>query len=131
MESKARIYITGAAAVLVSGVKLEDWKKADKYAPESLKIVNDKGDPVFRIVVDEGGGTVNEYGICWGSYTSEDGYATVTVLLDDDIEDKKAAVMDIMGSAILDLTEIEKGMFKILEEIREKETEIGSRITVI
>ena len=37
-NNMARIYILGVVAVLVSGVKLEDWKRAEKYAPETLKI---------------------------------------------------------------------------------------------
>ena len=31
MENTAKLYIMGAAAVLVSGVKLEDWKHLYKY----------------------------------------------------------------------------------------------------
>ena len=40
MENTAKIVILGAAAVLVSGVKLEDWKLVEKYAPEMMKIVD-------------------------------------------------------------------------------------------
>ena len=37
--------ITGACAVLVSDVTLEDWKRVEKYAPEALKIVDEEGEP--------------------------------------------------------------------------------------
>ena len=131
MENTAKVYIIGAAAVLVSGVKLEDWKRVEKYAPETLKIVDDDGEPVFKVASSEGGGSVNHFGVAWGTYTSDEGYATVTTLLDDDIENKKEAVMDIMGSALLDLREIEQQIPEILENISAKEKEIESCISII
>lgn len=131
MENTAKIHIMGAAAVLVSGVKLDDWKRVKKYAPEALKIVDENGDAVFRITPGEGGGSVDEHGICWGTYTSEEGCATVTVLLDDDVEDKKAAIVDVMGTAILDLMELEKKIPSVLDEIRQKEQAVEACITVV
>ena len=131
MENNAKIYIMGAAAVLVSAVKLEDWKLAEKYAPEALKIVDEDGEPVFRIATRKGSGSVNWYGICWGSYVSDEGCATVTVLLDDEIEDKRAAVTDVMGSAVLELMDIEKEIPGLLEEIREKQQRIGLNIVEV
>ena len=131
MENTAKVYIVGAAAVLVSSVKLEDWKRVEKYAPETLKIVDDNGEPVFKVASSEGGGSVNHFGVAWGTYTSDEGYATVTTLLDDDIENKKEAVMDIMGSALLDLRDIEQEIPGILEDIAAKEKEIESCISII
>ena len=96
MENKAKIVILGAAAVLVSGVKLEDWKLVEKHMPDALLITGQDGEPVFRVAACFGGGSVNQYGICWGSHTGEEGQATVTVLLDEGVEDKRAAVTDIM-----------------------------------
>ena len=131
MEKTAKVYIIGAAAVIVSGVKLEDWKQVEKYAPERLKIVDESGETVFKVATSKGGGSMNQYGVCWGTYTSDEGYATVTILLDDDIEDKKEAVKDITGSALLDLIEIEKQVPEILHDIDQKESEIETHIVVI
>ena len=130
MENRIKVHILGAAAVLVSGVKLEDWKLVEKYAPEALKIVDeDDGEALFKVACGPGGGSVNQCGICWGSYTSGEGYATVTVLLDEDVEDKKEAVTDVMGSAILDLAEIEETIPGLLAEIEEKRRKIAAFIT--
>ena len=52
----------------------------------------------------------------------------MTTLLDDDIEDKVAAVKDIMGSALLDLNEIEDELPDVLKDIAEKEAEIEKLI---
>ena len=131
MEEKAKIVILGAAAVLVSGVKLEDWKLVEKYAPEALKIADEEGEDRFLIASRPGAGSVNKYGICWGTYLSDEGCATVTVLIDEDVEDKKAAVMDIMGSALMDLQEIEENIPAVVADIREKLEKIEAHISQV
>lgn len=128
IDNAAGVEINGAAAVLTSGVKLEDWQRVEKYAPDMLKIVDEEGEPLFRVKTGEGGGSINEYGVCFGSYTNEGGLATVTVLLDDDVEDKLGAVKEIMGSALLDLNEIEQEVPNVLKDIAEKEAEIEKLI---
>lgn len=129
IDNAAHVDISGASAVLVSDVALDDWKRVEKYAPEMLKIVEEEtGDPLFKICCGEGGGSINEYGVCFGSYTNEGGKATVTVLLDDDIEDKTVAVKEIMGSALLDLNDIEKELPGVLKDIADKEAEIEKLI---
>ena len=131
MGNTAMIHILGAAAVLVSGVKLEDWKLVEKYAPEALKMVDENGEPVFRVMTDKGPGSVNRYGVVWGSYVTEEGYATVTLLLDENVEDRKEAVMDVVGSGLLNLNGIEERMAEIMEEIRGKTQKIGSLIVYV
>lgn len=130
MENTARIYIIGAAAVLVSGVKLEDWKLVEKHAPEMMKMVDENGETVFRVACGDDGGSATQDGICWGHHTSEDGCATVTALLSKDIEDKRQAVSDIMGSALLDLLELEKEIPDTLVKIREDLQKADALITV-
>lgn len=131
MEKEAKIYILGATAVLISAAKLEDWKRVEKYAPDIMKIKDDCGEISFFIQTGEGGGSVTEEGISWGSYTSREGYATVTVLLDKDVENKKEAVTEVMGKALINLMSIEKALPQILDDIRVDETKIGGQIVEI
>ena len=131
MENTVKVHILGAAAVIVSGVKLEDWKLAEKYAPEKLTKIDEKGEPVFRVMTGACTGTINHYGVVWGNYPTEEGNATVTILIDEDVENKKEAVMDVAGSAVLELYEMEKEMPRILEGIREKKQRIEIRIAQI
>ena len=128
IDNAAHVDISGASAVLVSDVKLEDWKRVQKFAPEILKIVDENDDPVFLVDTCCGGGSINKYGVCFGGHTNEGGLATVTVLLDEEVEDKLAAVKDIMGSALLDLNTIEHEIPDILKEIADKEAEIEKLI---
>ena len=124
IDNAAHVDISGASAVLVSDIDLEDWKRVEKYAPEMLKIVDEEGDVCFKVKTSTGGGSINEYGVCFGSYTNDGGKATVTILLGVDVEDKVEAVKEIMGSALLDLNSIEKELPTVLQDIAEKEAEI-------
>ena len=131
MENTARIHILGAAAVVVSAVKLEDWKLAEKYAPEKLRKLDENGEPVFRVMTSGGTGSISQYGIVWGNYPTEEGYATVTLMIEEDVENKKEAVMDVAGSALLDLIGMEKEMPEVIKRIHEKKQTIEIRITQI
>jgi len=128
IDNAAHVDISGASAVLVSDVKLEDWKRVEKFAPEILKIVDEDDDPLFLVKTCCGGGSINKYGVCFGAHTNEGGLATVTVLLDEEVEDKLEAVKEIMGSALLDLNSIEKEIPDVLKEIADKEAEIEKLI---
>ena len=127
-DNAAHIDLTGAAAVLVSDVALEDWKRVEKFEPDAMKIFDEEGDVVFKVATCCCTGSINKNGVCFGSYTNEGGKATVTILLDDKIEDRKEAVKEIAGSALLDLNEIEKSIPEILESIGNKEAEIDALI---
>ncbi len=130
IDNAAHIDISGGSAVLVSDVSREDWERVEKYAPEMLKMIDDEGNAVFKVKIGCGGGSVNKYGVCFGSHTNEGGKATVTVILDYEVEDKIAAVKDVMGSALLDLNEIEKELPTVLKDIADKEAEIDKLITL-
>ena len=128
IDNAAHVDISGASAVLVSDVTLEDWERVEKYAPEALKIVDEEKNPLFKVATGCGGGSVNKYGVVFGTYTNDGGKATVTLLLDEEVEDKTQAVKDIMGAALLDLNSIESELPAILKDIAEKEAEIDKLI---
>lgn len=129
IDNAAHVELSGASAVLVSDVALDDWKRVEKYAPEALKIVDeDSGETLFKVMTGPGTGSANEYGVCFSSYTNEGGKATVTILLDDELEDRLQAVKDVVGQALLDLNEIEKDVPQLLGDIAEKEAEIDKLI---
>ena len=130
IDNAAHVDITGASAVLVSDVTLEDWKRVEKYAPEMLKIMDEDGDAVFKVKTGCGSGSINEYGVCFGGYTNEGGKATVTALIDEEVEDKLQAIRDIMGSALLELNNIEKEIPNVLKDIADKEAEIDKLIVL-
>ena len=68
LDNAAKVVVTGAAAVLTSEVKLEDWKRVEEFAPDGLRIEDeDSGDILFKVATSDGPGSVNEYGVLFGS----------------------------------------------------------------
>lgn len=125
IDNAANITLAGSAAVVTSAVSLEDLKRVEKFAPEALKIVDEEGETVFKVCTRENSsGSINKYGVVFGSVVNHEGKATVTVVIDPEIEDKREAVKDMMGAAILDLNTIEKELPEVLKDIAEKEKEI-------
>ena len=127
-EEKVKVYIVGCVAVIVSTVALEDWRLVERYAPKKLTVVDEDGNTVFTVRTDCGGGRCTHDELVWGEAADENGKATITILLDTDIDNKREAVMDICGSAILDLIEIEKEMPNFVKEIHEAQEKIESCI---
>jgi len=130
IDNAANIVIHGASAVLTSGVKLADWERVQKYAPDAMKIVDEEGDTVFKVMIAKGTGSANKYGVTFGAstYANKDGMATVTILLDEKCEDKQKAIADSLGGALLDLNEIEANIPEILKDIAEKEAQVAKLI---
>ena len=132
IDNAAKLVIAGAASVLTSDVKLEDWKRIQEMSPESLTMVDEDDEPYFKVEIGEGPGTIGEYGIEFASdTTNQEGKATVTVLLDPEAEDKVALVKKKVGSALLNLIELEKEIPDILKEIDDMEKEIDQNIVLM
>ena len=130
-KEKVKVYIVGCVAVIVSTVALEDWRLVERYAPKKLTVVDEDGNTVFTVRTDCGGGRCTHDELVWGEAADENGKATITILLDTDIDNKREAVMDICGSALLDLMDIEKEMPNFLKEIREKLAKVESCIITL
>lgn len=132
IDNAAKVIVNGTAAVLTSDVKLEDWKRVQKLDPEALTLVDEETDEVlFKVSVGQGPGSVNEYGVMFGNVTNPEGKATVTVLIDSEAENREELVRETVGSAILDLNQLEKEMPEILKEIEAKEKEISEHIVMM
>ena len=127
IDNAAHVDISGASAVLVSDVDLEDWKRVEKYQPENLKIVDEDGNTLFRVMTGSVSGSADNKGVCFGTYTNS-GKATVTTILEENATDKVAAVAEVMGNGLLSLNEIEAGIPAVLDEIAAKEARIAELI---
>jgi len=130
MDNAANVSLAGAAAIITSGLKLDQIKRFKKYRPEALTLYDEDDEPIYAIDFDEGPGSINKNGAVFGAATNADGYATITVVLDPAEEDKKQLVIDKLGAALLKLNELENGLAGLDEELAAEETEILSHITI-
>lgn len=130
-NNTAGIQVLGCAAVVVSAVTLEDWKLIEKHAPDALTIADEQGNTVFRVTTDNGPGCLVKDHAEFGASVTQDGRATITILLDPDNEDKMGMVRDVLAGPLMDLIEIEKLVPGLKEEVQGKLEEAESRISLL
>ena len=124
-----RSKIVGQALVITLGTKLDDLKRAAKYAPKAMYLFaeDDEGHIAERfgvqVVNKPVTGSLNKYGATIGSCNS-DGFAQITLPLQGvEAESRKGAVIDLYGKAMFDLAEVETNVATALGTI---DTQIAS-----
>lgn len=129
----AKVKIVGGSAVLVSSAKLETLKTIKKYRPNALKLMGGKEnkDELFRIGFSNGTGNINKVGVEFDAKTfDEDGLATVTMKIDDDVcpDGVKQWMADKLGASILYLNQLEETLDDIVDEIEDEKTKVLASI---
>lgn len=124
-----RSKIVGQALVITLETKLDDLKRAAKYAPKAMYLFgeDDEGHTAERFGVQVVGkpvtGTLTKYGATIGSCNA-DGFAQITLPLQGiEAKKRKGAVIDLYGKAMFDLAEVETNVAAALETI---DTQIAS-----
>ena len=134
MDNAAAIKIVGGVAVIESSLKLEDIKKLAKYRPAALSLFEGTGkdkEEVFQIGAGRGYGSISTYGASFGSHTTTDGKATITIEIPEGTEDPKAYIADKVGVAILNLNKVEAQFEAANTEIDDEIAAINANITVM
>ena len=130
-DNAAKISVKAGVAFVESAMKLSDVKTLAKYAPKALSLMSDDGkSEVFKVGVTSGSGSVNAYGVSFGTGVTKDGNAVVTMMIPEGTENPKAWVMDKVGSAILNLGKVEKQAEKSLASVAADLSAIEDTITV-
>lgn len=134
MDNAAAIKIVGGVAVIESALKLEDIKKLAKYRPAALSLFEGTGkdkEEVFQIGAGRGYGSISTYGASFGSHTTTDGKATITIEIPEGTEDPKAYIADKVGVAILNLNKVEAQFEAANADIDQEIAAINANITVM
>lgn len=129
-NSTAEIIVLGTAAVVKSGIALEDWKKALNFDPE-LGLYDDDDKPLFRVSIEEGPGSMNKDRVVFSAIPTKEGVACATIILDPTEEDKEKLVSEHLGLALLRLIEVEENLPKIIKEAEGNEEKVAQRIRSI
>ena len=128
MEKSAEIHVLGCAAVVVSAVNLEDWKLIEEHSPESLELKNDSGNTIFRVMTNQGPGYLAKNYAVFGTPTTADGKATITILLDPDSDDKTGIIQDALADPLLKLIKMEGSVPEIMDNLLKKQKDAGIHI---
>lgn len=106
--TQKRVKIAGNAVVLTSKLKFATIQKMEKYNNNALCLVEIKGDEeieIFRIATGKTS-AISKYGVTFME-ANKDGFAVATVLLPENVADKKAYIKDNYGSVIFMLNDLE------------------------
>lgn len=129
-DNAAEICIAGTAAVLKSKFKLADWITALKFDPD-LGLYDENDEPIFKVFVDEGPGSLNNNGVVFSAVPNDEGYAVATIILDPTAENKRELVKDKQGLALLRLREVESNLEDVIKEANEHAKEIDEMVKSI
>ena len=118
-----RSKIVGQALVITLETKLDDFKRAAKYAPQALCLFTEDDDgrtaERFKVQVMNKPvtGELNKYGAVIGGCNAE-GFAQITMPLQRvEAEKRRGAVIDLYGKAMFDLAEVETNVAAALAAV--------------
>ena len=130
----AKVVIAGDAVVITSSMKLEDLLTIAKYRPDALVLKGgeDNKEVIFRVAANKKGvGEINKYGATFGSESHDEAkLATITLGLCAGEGDFKEQVADMIGSAIIKLSDLEETLPEVLEQIAGEKAAVMETITV-
>ena len=113
--------VIGCACIIFSAFTVEELKELQQYMPDAMTMRDDKGEPIFAISIDETKpGSLNNYGAVFSGKTTSQGNATITILLDPTCEDTEKLVREKLGSAILNLVDLEEYLMKKLADLQKR-----------
>jgi hypothetical protein len=130
----ATIKILGDSYTVVSVLKVEEIKTLAKYDPKALKLYGgeDKKDQIFAVDMNTKGG-INQFGATFTGANAE-GFAYLTQTIASTAktaDEKKAAVLEATGFAMLSLNKIEKQAAAALKSVNGDIKTVNDSMTVV
>ena len=74
-------FVFGSACIIVSSLSAEEIRRMKAVSPELLQLRDENGEPYFAMDIEEGYGSIKEYGAVYGNQVTGEGKATITILL--------------------------------------------------
>ena len=124
----AKIKVLGNACTLISTLKSEDIKKATKYCPEAVTLVDEEKNPYF--VVKMGEPSASKFGVSFNE-TNDEGKAYLTIVGIPRDAETKEIIKEDFGEMLFNLNKIETKVEAALNEINERITSIESAIEFV
>ena len=121
MEQMAkRATILGCACVITSKLTVGQLENYRKYLPDALKLKDGiSGKVVFSIDLEDGPGSIHSEKAFYSRTKTPGGWATATLVLDPEIEDKAELVRKRIGNALITLDQLEDSLLENLQDLRD------------
>ncbi len=106
------------AYVITSSLTVEQLENFRRYRPEALELTDEMtGNVVFSEDIGEGPGSIRDGKATFSRTKTAEGKATITLLLDPEVEDKAGLIREKVGSSLMALEKLEA---RLLEDARRK-----------
>ena len=126
-----KVRVIGCACIIFSAFTPDELRDLQRYIPDAMTMRSESGEPVFAISLDEASpGSLNKYGAVFSKRTTSSGNATITILIDPECDDPEEAVRESLGSAILNLVDMEEKLMKRMNELEQKKNLLNEHIAV-
>ena len=125
----SKAVVMGCACVIFSSLTPDEIRSFKNLHPEALKVNGEENGVDFTIDIDDGPGHIDTEGATFSNMTSAAGKATITVLIDPEMEDPVSAVTEMIGGPIMRLIELEEHLTELLPKLEDDEKEISKHIT--
>lgn len=129
-KTMSRATIMGCACVITSSLTCEQIEAFKKFHPEALEMKGEGSDEaLFTIDINDGPGSFEGGKAVFSRTKTQDGKATITILLDPDIEDKQELVRKTIGPGLLLLKEMEQHLLEAVEPLKEEIQKLDGMIS--
>ncbi len=121
--------VLGCACVIFSSLTPDEITLFKTLHPEALKETDEESGTTFSITIAEGPGHVSPEEVTYSRILSADGKATITLLLDPEMNDPIRVVKQNIGSSLKRLFAMEERLVALLPKLKEEEQELNRQIT--
>lgn len=128
-EIMCKVFIAGSACVVVSSLTPEDVDLFRLYWPEALDNNYTLDESYFFLEIDDGPGSLSKAKAVLSRCKSAEGKATITLLMDPAVEDKRQWIEKNLGAALAQLDGLEEELLKQIGKVREKQARVEAMIT--
>lgn len=126
----AKIVLAGSVYVVVSDLKVEDIKDAQKYAPEALQILDEDGEVEFALCFGKFG-SINANGVCFDGETNDGtGKACITMPIPEGCGSAIDYIVDQVGPIRSKIKMIEERLPAALEQVKADRAAVKEEIRV-
>ncbi len=108
-----KAYLFSSVCIIVSSFTPQEKSDLKHSKPELLQIEDEAHDPVFALDVEDGYGSIKEYGAVYSDHVTCEGKATITILLNAKEKDLVGLLQERLSEPLQKLVQLEK---KILSE---------------
>ncbi len=128
-ENGTRAVVMGCACVIFSSLTPDEIKRFKALHPEALKMEKEKAGASFYIDLDDGPGKLVPEGAVYSRITSDAGKATITIVIDPDVDDPLHLTREKLAGPLMNLIELEKHLTELLPQLEEEEKTVSQLIT--